>query len=244
MASLRQEKVLLMQQQQQQQAAAVEMTDARLEEALLRALKKARSDKVSISNFTARAWGHMSSRSGLKMEVCLPSLLENVEDDTAAAKLGGFHWHPDQQEPAQADRYIPYLQQLIRLPGRTDYPLLWHQAGDRDKHLLDLAGYEDLLYYSNITGNTDAAIITRVNYLTHIVRGGLCVLFEFKKVVNEASVYQAVWAAVNPDLLDLADMLPAEEMQDVYARVLLQQVSRLPVFSTTEFKVAAASMYS
>jgi len=84
---------------------AVEMTDARLEEALLRALKKARSDKVSISNFTARAWGHMSSRSGLKMEVCLPSLLENVEDDTAAAKLGGFHWHPDQQEPAQADRY-------------------------------------------------------------------------------------------------------------------------------------------
>lgn len=240
-------------------------------------------------------------------------------------------------------RYIQYLQQLIRLPGRTDYPLLWHQAGDRDKHLLDLAGYEDLLYYSNITGNTDAAIITRVNYLTHIVRGGLCVLFEFKKVVNEASVYQAVcelvvasilstqwkpvvvltdlmedwqlfWmngatvkhmrcpsraaavvvikgcvdqaataaagkelpvqqqlapqlalpveladrkvpdlarsvqaaagAAVNPDLLDLADMLPAEEMQDVYARVLLQQVSRLPVFSTTEFKVAAASMYS
>jgi hypothetical protein len=342
------------------------------------------------------------------MEVCLPSLLENIEDDTAAAKLGGFHWHPDQPEPAQADRYgqnlwdgmlistralldtaaavswhyqcciatsclhtaaavllhcgmivlshwvaamcfgvlhryMQYLQELIRLPGRTDYPLLWHQAGDRNKHLLDLAGFEDRLYYSNITGNTDAAIVTRVNYLTHIVRGGLCVLFELKKMVDEASVYQAVcelvvasilstqwkpvvvltdliedwqlfWlngatvkhvrcpsratavvvikgcvdqaataasgkelpvqqqlapqlalpavladrkvpdlahnvqnaagAAVNPDLLDLADMLPAEEMQDVYARVLLQQVSRLPVFSTTEFKVAAASMYS
>ena len=58
------------------------------------------------------------------------------------------------------------------------------------------------------------------------------------------NVQNAAGAAVNPDLLDLADMLPAEEMQDVYARVLLQQVSRLPVFSSTEFKVAAASMCS
>jgi hypothetical protein len=57
-------------------------------------------------------------------------------------------------------RYRQYLQELIRLPGRTDHPLLWHQADDRNKLLLDLAGFEDRLYYSNITGNTAATIVT------------------------------------------------------------------------------------
>lgn len=50
--------------------------------------------------------------------------------------------------------------------------------------------------------------------------------------------------AVHADLLDLHGMLPAEEMQDVYARLLLRQVSMLPVFSTSECRDAVASMYS
>jgi hypothetical protein len=41
----------------------------------------------------------------------------------------------------------------------------------------------------------------RVNYLTHIVRGGLCVLFELKKMVDEASVYQAVCELVVASIL-------------------------------------------
>jgi len=90
---------------------------------------------------------------------------------------------------------------LINLPGRTSYPLLWFQAGDRNKTLLNLVGYGDLLYYSHITGNTDAAIITRVNHSTHIVRGGLCVLFALKKEINEASVYQAVCELVVASIL-------------------------------------------
>jgi len=60
---------------------------------VLRAIEKARSDKVSISSFTATAWSCMASRSGLKMEVCLSSLLENLEDDTAA-QVERFYWTP------------------------------------------------------------------------------------------------------------------------------------------------------
>lgn len=51
-------------------------------------------------------------------------------------------------------------------------------------------------------------------------------------------------AAVNPDLLDLQDMLPAEEMREVYAQVLLRQVSMLPAFSNMGHKGAGASMFS
>lgn len=238
-------------------------------------------------------------------------------------------------------RYLPYLQQLIPLGEQRRSPLVWLEAGGKSRGLLDLKGHEASLCYSSITGNTDAAIITRDSYDAKCPREGLCVLFELNKVVGSDAVYQAAcelivaailspswqpvvvltdleqhwqvfwmsgmtvkhallpgrraataiikgcvqqaaakasgqdlsapvalpavlagrevadlegrvraaaWgagAAVNPDLLDLQDMLPAEEMREVYAQVLLQQVSMLPVFSSAAQQGGVASnMYS
>lgn len=78
------------------------LTPAELEDAVLRALKKAKSDQVSISAFNAAHWGHMSQQSGLRLVLCKPSELA-VQGDAHAAQLGAFSW-TDAPEPSQADR--------------------------------------------------------------------------------------------------------------------------------------------
>jgi len=319
-------------------AGAAGLTKEELVDAFVQAQKRAKSDQVSISQFNAGHWGRMSERLGVKLELC-PSHQLAVARDAGAASMEAFHW-TDVPEPAQADRYLPYLKQLIPFDGQRRYPLVWLEAGSMNKGLLDLQGFEDRLYYSSITGNADVVIITRDSYDAKCPREGLCMLFELKKEVELNAVFQAAceliaaailspswqpivvltdlaehwqvfWmsgatvkhamlldrgaaaavikgcvqqaaaqasgqeledpvalppvladrqvadlqgrvhaaavgegAAVNPDLLGLDDMLPAGEMQEVYAQVLLRQVSMLPAFSSMGHKGHVAGMYS
>ena len=69
---------------------------------MLRALKRAKSDKVSISSFTVGNWTHMSLRSGLQLMVCRAEELPDIQQDLTAA---GFGWD-GRPEPEQADRWV------------------------------------------------------------------------------------------------------------------------------------------
>lgn len=88
-------------------------------------------------------------------------------------------------------RYMPCLKSLFPLVGSRGYPLVWLEAGNKRQNLLDLKGHEASLYYSSITGNADAVIITQASELAKCPREGLCVLFELKQAVTEQSLYQA-----------------------------------------------------
>ena len=75
-----------------------------MEAAVERALKRHKSEQLSISKFTEGAWDHMSLMSGLEMVACLPNELENVVDDSTAARGSSFTLD-DRPEASQADRY-------------------------------------------------------------------------------------------------------------------------------------------
>lgn len=75
-----------------------------LEAAVVRALKRAKSDQVSISAFNAGHWDRMSQRLGVKMELC-PSHQLAVEEGADASPLGDFQW-TDTPEPNQVDRCV------------------------------------------------------------------------------------------------------------------------------------------
>ena len=67
------------------------VTEEMLEEAVVRGLKRAKSDQVSISAFNGAHWGRMSQRLGVKMELC-PYYQLVVEEDAGASPLGDFKW--------------------------------------------------------------------------------------------------------------------------------------------------------
>lgn len=70
----------------------------------MRALKKAKSDQVSISAFNAGHWGRMSQQLGVKMELC-PSHQLFVADEAEAAPVDAFQW-TEAPEPSQVDRCV------------------------------------------------------------------------------------------------------------------------------------------
>lgn len=92
---------------------------------------------------------------------------------------------------AVVNRYMAYFKQVINISSRTQSPLAWLEAGSKNGSLLDTKGYKELLHYSSISGNTDAAIVTRASMECLVPKEGLCILFELKKEVKPNHVYQA-----------------------------------------------------
>jgi hypothetical protein len=101
---------------------------------------------------------------------------------------------------AVVNRYMAHLKQAITISSRTHSPLVWLEAGPKRGSLLDTKGYEEVLHYSSITGNTDAAIVTRASMECLVPKEGLCVLFELKKEVKPSHVYQAACQLVLANL--------------------------------------------
>jgi hypothetical protein len=101
---------------------------------------------------------------------------------------------------AVVNRYMAYLKQAITISSRTQSPLAWLEAGSKSGSLLDTKGYEELLHYSSISGNTDAAIVTRASMECLVPKEGLCILFELKKEVKPNNVYQAACQLVLANL--------------------------------------------
>jgi hypothetical protein len=137
----------------------------------------------------------MALAAGLTMRV--HACLEVDEDSCKEAPA--FQWS-DESEPKQADRYMAYLKQAITISSRTQSPLAWLEAGSKSGSLLDTKGYEELLHYSSISGNTDAAIVTRASMECLVPKEGLCILFELKKEVKPNHVYQAACQLVLANL--------------------------------------------
>jgi hypothetical protein len=86
------------------------LTEEMLEEAVVRGLKRAKSDQVSISAFNAGHWGRMSQRLGVKMELC-PSHQLAVAEEAEVAPVDAFQW-TDAPEPSQGDRCVASKQRL------------------------------------------------------------------------------------------------------------------------------------
>jgi hypothetical protein len=115
---------------------------------------------------------------------------------------------------------MAHLDNIIPLSSRTNYPLVWVKGGSQLPHLLDVVGMGDVLHYTKITGNTDAAIVTRASSQVAMPQSGLSVLFELKKptsLVPNAN-YQAACQLVLANLKSplLLPIVVLTDLQDCW----------------------------
>ncbi|KXZ52469.1 hypothetical protein GPECTOR_9g513 [Gonium pectorale] len=95
--------------------------------------------------------------------------------------------------------YMAYLRELFPLGDRK--MLAWVEGGNKAKDLLTVINCEDLLGYSKVSGNCDAAIATEASCSCYVPETGLCVLFSLKKEVTRQTVIQAMGQLLNANIL-------------------------------------------
>jgi hypothetical protein len=90
---------------------------------------------------------------------------------------------------------------------------MWFAGGSSSKALLTTYGLETLLHYSKISGNTNAAILSRASFEVGLPKEGLCVLFKLKKQITSQNVYQAACQLVLASLS--SDFRPIVVLSDL-----------------------------
>lgn len=91
--------------------------------------------------------------------------------------------------PTPPFRYMPYLENLFNVPRKW---LAWLEGGQKLRQLLTTCNNNGRLYYSKISGNTNAAIVSQAAFDAKVPNMGLHILFELKKQVEAANVLQAL----------------------------------------------------
>jgi hypothetical protein len=89
-------------------------------------------------------------------------------------------------------RYTRHLKDLFPVSNRTSGPLTWLEGGGKQKGLLSTVDHSGRLYYQKVSGNVDAATVTRASVEVQLPKTGLCILFELKKAVEPNSMFQAM----------------------------------------------------
>jgi hypothetical protein len=129
---------------------------------------------------------------------------------------------------------MAHLGNIIPLPSRTTYPLVWVKGGSQLPHLLDVVGKGDMLHYTRITGNTDAAIVTRASSQVAMPQSGLSVLFELKKPnsMGPNANYQAACQLVLANLKSplLLPIVVLTDLQDCW-RLLFMNANTIMLAS-------------
>lgn len=92
-----------------------------------------------------------------------------------------------------ARRYESYLHSNLPISTCASCPLVWLSARREQPDLLTSSNQEGQLYYQEISGTTDVAIVTRASMDGMVPSAGLCVLFELKAPGNmgDDAVYEA-----------------------------------------------------
>lgn len=113
---------------------------------------------------------------------------------------------------------MAHLKRIVPISNRTSPPLVWLEGSNKNKSLLNIVGQEHVLYYNNITCNTDAAIVTRLSQAVMLPSTGLCILFVLKKPENmkPAAAYQAACQVVLANMLspDHRPVVVLTDLQD------------------------------
>lgn len=91
--------------------------------------------------------------------------------------------------PPPPFRYMPYLENLFYVPRKW---LEWLEGGQKLRQLLTTSNTFGRLYYSKISGNTDAAIVSQAALNAMLPNAGLHILFELKKQVEAANLFPAL----------------------------------------------------
>lgn len=105
---------------------------------------------------------------------------------------------------------------------------MWLECGKKVPTLLDISGFEDVLAYSKVKGNTDVAIITRVSHQLRIESCGLVILFELKKpsrIMERSQLYKAATELVVANLKSpaLKPVVVLTDLGDVWRLLWLEE---------------------
>jgi hypothetical protein len=138
---------------------------------------------------------------------------------------------------------MQYLQEHVAPlgPGGLGNYLAWLQVGAINKQLLSVTGYEAVLHYHAIRGNTDAAIVTLASLKTEMYNTGLCILFELKKKVEEQHIYQALCQLVLANVLS-SSKRPVVVLTDLVERWQLFWLSGRTVYSAVMARGSAVAV--
>ncbi|CAG8831665.1 9251_t:CDS:2, partial [Gigaspora margarita] len=125
------------------------------------------------------------------LELSRKSVALNVEPTSKEVQL--FQWDEQQAEDKHAEKYLSFLNRTISIPSES----MWYNPVSNKQFLsVDI----DALPFS-IKGTADVVVTKKVFFKTRNVVGGIQVVFELKKKIEDHHVHQAIGGLIVANIL-------------------------------------------
>ncbi|KAL3133259.1 hypothetical protein ABBQ38_007140 [Trebouxia sp. C0009 RCD-2024] len=142
--------------------------------------RKSSIRSAQVSNINTEIWNTVRQTARLTV-----ASYEGSMSPTYAEKFPAYQWD-DRHEGCQADRYMPYILQNIKVDSRH-----WQWVDVQgQRNLLTQVSMHTLGY--NFKGTTDIILCSRNAVRSHIYTSGMRVLLEVKKAPVHDDSYQAM----------------------------------------------------
>ena len=142
--------------------------------------RKSSIRSAQVSNINTEIWNTVRQTARLTV-----ASYEGSMSPTYTKKFPAYQWD-DRYEGSQADRYMPYILQIIKVDSRQ-----WQWVDVQgQRNLLTQVSMHTLGY--NFKGTTDIILCSRNAVRSHIYTSGMRVLLEVKKAPVHDDSYQAM----------------------------------------------------